>query len=127
MPKCYDIRKRKPKAPIALISEVYIDRTRNASYGDSGEYVPSETEPGKLYKRLQREYGRCTGRVYIDDVEAPGGARAIGWVFLKRMRYEDARDDSPKSWYLREVWVSCHTAKTETKKIPHYAEIGGRP
>lgn len=60
---------------------------------------------GELYKRLQQEYGRCSGKVYIDTVK---GAKAIGWVFVKRAEYANAwrmREGKPRT-YLQETWCS---------------------
>lgn len=52
----------------------------------------------RMFRELQREYGRCTGRVYVDTAD---GAKPIGWHFGRTMQYEDSRDE-----YVRGVWVS---------------------
>lgn len=101
-----------------LISETYIDKTRGVRFGDSGEYEPFTEDRGKLFKSLSREYGRCTGKVYIDTST---GSTPIGWVFEKRMAYEDAR--KPTDTYVREVWVTLHKQKTTVTRTPHYAEV----
>jgi hypothetical protein len=100
-----------------FIQETFVDRDQNVQYGESGVYEAFTDDIGKLYKSLVQEYGRCTGRMYHDRTNAK--PMAIGWVFIKRVPY----DDSPKKKYLREVWVSVHSAMP-TKTIEyHYAEV----
>lgn len=50
-----------------------------------------------VYQAARKEYGRCTGKIYIDS---PTGPRPIGWVFVRRLQYERSSDT-----YLRETWV----------------------
>ncbi len=64
---------------------------------------------------MRREYGRCVGRVYHDT---PSGTKAIGWVFQSRVLYEGER----KATYLREVWVTVHTAPPTRTVEYHYLE-----
>lgn len=66
----------------------------------------SETK-GELYRECVREFGRCTGKVYVDTKT---GTKQRGWVFVKRMKYEDSKDV-----YLREVWVTVHESLPEAK------------
>jgi hypothetical protein len=61
-----------------------------------------------------REYGRCQSTVYIDTED---GAKAIGWVFVKRMPYSDAPNES----YLQETWVTVHEAPPTRTVEYHYA------
>lgn len=101
------------------IQETYIDRDQNVMFGESGVYDTGrdESERGNLYRDLQREYGRCKGKVYIDTTD--GDSTAIGWVFEGRTAY----DDVPSKTYLREVWVTLHDAPpTETIEY-HYAPL----
>jgi len=83
-----------------LISEVYINATKNVRFGESPVFESFTDDAGKLFKALQKEYGRCTSKVYVDTKE---GTKTIGWVFQGRQRYEDS-----KEIYLREVWVTRH-------------------
>jgi hypothetical protein len=97
------------------ISETYINVDTATRFGDSGgPYETFTDDVGKLYRSLVSEYGRCVGKVRID----PDG-RAIGWVFRKRMKYEDTRDT-----YIREVWVTLHdepdTVKVDRTHHYHY-------
>jgi hypothetical protein len=99
-----------------LISETYVNRTEGYNNGDSGVYESRYETLGELYKGLRAMYGRCTGRVYIDKKD--GIAQAIGWVFVKRMKYEDTGGP-----YLQETWVSVHEKMPETVTTNFYAEV----
>lgn len=98
-----------------LISETYINKTENHCIGGTPEpYEPVHSDDiNKLFRHLSRHYGRCTGKVYIDD--RGGKTSAIGWVFTKRMSYED----DPKQTYLQETWVTLHDAPP-TRTIKHH-------
>lgn len=89
------------------IQETYLNATEGHMIGESEPYEPFTENPGELYRHSQREYGRCTGKIYID---APNGGPPIhcGWVFVGREKYEDVDET-----YLREVWVTLY-AKHET-------------
>lgn len=89
-----------------VISESFINATTETRYGNADWYEPFTDNIGRLYKDLQREYGRYTGHVYVDT--STRDSVPVGWVFVKRVEYEDAgrygsRGDKT---YLREVWVS---------------------
>ncbi len=100
--------------PNLYIEENWIDRTRNCGLGDSDIYESFTDNRGELYRAMQREYGRCVGKVRIDRTD--GTTQEIGWVFRQRARYEDTRE-----FYLRETWVTVHEAPP-TKTIEyHYA------
>jgi len=58
-------------------------------------YEPWTEDKGRLFKALQREYGRCISKVYCDL-----NNEAVGWVFEKREKYSD---DSQT--YKLETWV----------------------
>jgi hypothetical protein len=87
---------------------VVYDERRLDKFGDPTSYISGEIDwyetywdatdaPGKIFRELQREHGRCTGYIYIDTAE---GARKIGYVFQKRREYSDSSDT-----YLSETWV----------------------
>ena len=101
-----------------LISESYINTTEGYRFGDSDPYEPWTEDIGQLFKALQKEYGRCVSRVYIDVPDQPT-PMPIGWVFRKRMRYEDARTNTPKDYYTREVWITLHDRAPE-KSVQHF-------
>ena len=83
-----------------FVRETYINATEGYRFGESDVYETEYDNLGELYHSLRRAHGRCTGRVYIDT---EGKTLTIGWVFIKRTRYEDVND-----MYLREVWVEVH-------------------
>ena len=85
-----------------VIHEDYVQHRDNGeSYGagDSGWYEPCTEDLGKLFRVLQKEYGKCVSKVYVDTPD--GTPDAIGWVFQKRKAF----DDCPRESYVQEVWV----------------------
>lgn len=87
------------------IRESFVNLDRNVMFGESDWYMPFTDNVGKLFRSLQREYGRCASRMYNDP-----GARPCGWVFIKRDVYEDTGKT-----YLRETWV--HVQHTPNNNI----------
>jgi hypothetical protein len=107
------------------VEENWVDRTRNIRTGESGVYETRFAHVGDLFRFLRSEYGRCTSKMYVDTLElGPAPARTktapkvIGWVFVKRDRYEDTGEP-----YLLETWVTVHEKRpTRTVKY-HYADL----
>lgn len=94
------------------INESYVNQTKGHRFGESGWYEPLTDDRAKLFRSLQREFGRCASRVYQDTPD--GKPDAIGWVFEKRMRYDDARgNNADRDFYIREVWVTLRLVKDE--------------
>ena len=99
-----------------MIRETWVNATEGYRGGDSEFYEPYTDDTGELFRSLQREFGRCTGRMYVDvnergsfDVEprtefqnTEFRTKAIGWVFEKRERYTDCDET-----YLQETWVEA--------------------
>jgi hypothetical protein len=54
---------------------------------------------GDVFRRCQKEFGRCTSSVYIDKND--GTTERIGWYFEKRERYTDC-----PVYFLQGTWVS---------------------
>ena len=115
-----------------LISEVYCERKpcptedcptnyKLVAFGETEPYEPFTDDIGKLFRSLQKEYGRCESQVYADLPDRK--VLAHGWVFVKRMRYEDARGHEPTDYYIREVWVRLHTAPDTVTREPHYFDL----
>lgn len=69
-----------------LVHVTRVNETRGDCFYDEREPVEADLGIGDIFRHARREYGRCTGRVYVDTAN---GVRAIGWVFEKRERYED--------------------------------------
>lgn len=81
-----------------MVRETYCNETEGYRFGDSEWYEAYTDDKGRLFKDMQKEYGRCSGKMYVE----PDG-KQVGWVFVKSMQYEDAR--SKDEVYIREVWV----------------------
>ena len=95
------------------VRETFVNDDDNVIFGESPAYETSfhKDEIGKLFRSCVREYGRCVSKIYIDRKSEE--AIPIGWVFQKRMEYEDSRpyyDDygrlKPPETYKRAVWVT---------------------
>lgn len=87
------------------VRETYINATDHVGYGDSEWYETFTRDIGKLYRSLRKEYGGQVVTMYRDT---DGPPVKVGWVFTKRVRYED----TPET-YLREVWVEVSTTPVE--------------
>lgn len=98
-----------------LISEDHVNLDKGWRFGDSAPYETHFETPGEAYKACLREFGRCTGKVYIDD--GPD-TKHIGWVFQKRDKYEDSNDT-----YLHETWITLHDAPDTITRTPHFHVI----
>jgi len=100
------------------VQETYVDETREAIFGESSAQEAFTDNVGELFRSCQREYGRCVSRVYVDRLD--GTSVAIGWVFSKKMQYEDA-----KKFYVRSVWVTLYEEPPRTELVPgKYRVIG---
>jgi hypothetical protein len=84
-----------------VMREQWVNRTESCRLGDSGWYESYTDNEGELFKSLQKEYGRCISKVYIDQVNEPLNPLHVGWVFLKKEEYEDVRGQ----YFLRETWI----------------------
>jgi hypothetical protein len=93
------------------IRETFTNETRGYRSDWSEWYEPYTDNIGRLFRGMQREYGRCVGRIYVDaprDGSAFGavGSSACGWYFEKKVEYEDSgRFGRPRAFYTRGVWV----------------------
>jgi hypothetical protein len=103
-----------------LVQEVYLNATERHRFGESGLYEPFTEDTGKLFRAYRSEFGRCVSKVYIDRKEGP--PIAVGWVFIKRERYEDTREP-----YLREVWVTLYDEPPTVTRENYYHAIGSHP
>lgn len=116
--------------PRLEIKETFVNATEGIRFGDTEWEEPWTNEIGKLFRDMQREYGRCTGRIYQDRTDADGhwDTYPLGWVFEKRMLYEGSRRTEPRwnrtsksydyiypssAYYTREVWVMMRQVVTE--------------
>lgn len=95
-----------------FIQESWVNATDGHRTGQSEVYETRFDDTGELFRSLQQEYGRCTGKVYIDDLK--GNSRQTGWVFQKRQKYDDCNDT-----FLLETWVTVHE-EPETRSVKYH-------
>ena len=74
------------------ISHVNSDKGR--IYSEYVERIDKQDRRG-LFRRLSREFGRCSSKVYV------GAGTPVGWCFEKKAQYEDTRET-----YIMETWVT---------------------
>lgn len=99
-----------------LIREIYIDATKKHRLGSTELYEPFTDDIKRLFKSLQKEYGRCVGHIYLDTKD--GNTKKCGWVFSKKIKHEDCKKE-----YVREVWVELFDKYEEVTSInqePHW-------
>jgi hypothetical protein len=85
---------------IIEVRETYTNETLGYKFGETDWYEPYTDNIGKLFRDAQKEYGRCTSKIYADP---PGqSTQPVGWYFEKVMQYDDAR--TKNDTYTRGVW-----------------------
>ena len=67
------------------LEEEWVNETKGYRCGSSGIYESFTDNVGVLFRELQKEYGRCISKVYIDTKT---GVRPVGWVFQRRETYQ---------------------------------------
>lgn len=84
------------------VKEVFLNKTKGYRFGDCEWYESFTDNLGLLFRQYQKLYGKCVSRVYVDQAMGDGTMNTyqVGWVFEKKMKYEDCND-----FYIREVWV----------------------
>lgn len=75
-------------------------------------WMGGDATPGDIFRASQKEFGRCISRAYIDTAE---GVKAIGWVFVKRDRYEDTGET-----FLHETWVTLLTEYDARPRVTYH-------
>jgi len=76
------------------------------TFGECDWYEPYTDDRGELFRKYQREYGRCDSTIYKEVRSAvafnPPVIRTYwgGWHFVKRRKFEDCEDT-----YLQGTWV----------------------
>lgn len=94
-----------------MMKESFEDVTKGYLLGETHWYEPYTDNRGRLFRSLQREYGRCTSRVYVDT---PSGTKTVGWYFERKEEYEDSgRYGRPAEYYVRGVWVQIAEVEEE--------------
>jgi hypothetical protein len=99
-----------------FISEHFVNATESVRIGESDVFEAWTDSPGQLFRSLQKEYGACKSKVYIDGPD--NQSIHVGWIFRKRVQYQDC-DEA----YLQEVWVTVHEKPdTKTREV-HYLSL----
>lgn len=94
-----------------MVQETYVDKTKGYRFSESEWYEAYTDSRRKLFRNCQQEYGKCVSKVYVDTQE---GTKQVGWVFEKKMVYEDCRNrPTEDDKYIREVWVSVREIEGE--------------
>lgn len=88
------------------VNETYVNDTEGHGLGDSEWYETFTPDLGTLYRSIRKEYGGTVATMYRDNPEGP--PVKVGWVFFKRVKYEDVAET-----YLRAVWVEVSTVPVE--------------
>lgn len=92
-----------------VIKETFVNETRGHMIGESEWYEPFTDSRKRLFRECQRDYGRCVSAMYV--ALADGSGKPVGWVFQRRMEYEDSgRYGRKPEFYIREVWVELREA-----------------
>ena len=72
----------------------HVNRDKGYIYSKYEEKLDKQ-DRGCLFRRLSREFGRCSSKVYV------GEGTPVGWVFEKKALYDDTRET-----YIMETWVT---------------------
>ena len=107
-----------------LISTTMINRDEKHSFGPDPEELEEieASSMGELFQKMRALHGRCTGKVHIDTrgpSDPPGvfnKTLTIGWVFLKKDKYEDTGEP-----FLCETWITVHEQRPTITH--HYADV----
>lgn len=86
-----------------MVREDYVNATEGHIFNSSSWQTSFADTPSELYRIVRAEFGRCISKAYIDQDD--GGALAIGWVFVKRVKYDDCSET-----FLQETWIHYRTA-----------------
>ena len=97
------------------IKEVWTNEDQEVRVGDSGPYETFTDDVGELFQSLQKEYGKCVSKLYMEpEIQ-------IGWVFEKRQKYTDCDET-----YLQSTWVSVYDKEPETTVKHFYHNFDGK-
>ena len=89
-----------------ILESYTLERENGESYrtGESSWYETFTNERGKLFSYLQKEFGRCTGKVYINE------GTQVGWVFEKKTKFDDTNE-----FFNAATWIEVAIAEPEHK------------
>ncbi len=100
------------------------DKERRIGLGESDVYETFTDDRGELYRAMQKEYGRCISKIYVDEAgfkrrKKMPKFKEIGWVFVKREKYGDCNET-----YLQETWVTVQTKEPARKIEASQPDVG---
>ncbi len=98
------------------IQETWINATEGHLNDETEVYETRFKTTSALYKNCLKEYGRCTSKIYVDNLNGDG--EQVGWVFQKRHKYDDSNES-----FLQETWVTVHTKKPDVVVTHNYKEF----
>jgi hypothetical protein len=95
-----------------FVQEEFVNETEGYRSGESDPFESRFESAGEAFKYYRKEFGRPVSKIYVDT---PEGSRAIGWVFVKRVKYDDCKDT-----FLQAAWITLHSGPCQHKTIYHY-------
>ena len=110
---------------MVYIQEEIVNETEGHQVYNSGVYETaySEDKIKRLFIALQKEFGKCVSKVYIDKVDDEhilnGESEPIGWYFTKTAYYEDTKEP-----YQQGAWITLHSALPTKTVEYHYLDRG---
>ncbi len=116
--------------PNLFIDIAQVNETKHYHLCDHSFEETRFDDMGELYRSLVKEYGKCVSKQYIDVNDKP---TQIGWVFEKRVVYDDVRpgkslkhmtqEDKDKCSFICSTWISVHSSKPSVTRISHFAKF----
>lgn len=90
-----------------VLKIVLVNEDTNTQFSEwteplSSTYMGEDATKGEIFLALQKEYGRCTSKIYFEYTSRAD--RECGWYFVKRDRLSDTGES-----YLRGAWVMLLT------------------
>jgi hypothetical protein len=98
------------KGPL-MVRVTLLNATQRALFGEwpPGAEFGEYSDLRSLYKDMKSEWGGRVSKMYRDLKDRDG--IQVGWVFTKKMQYEDS-----KEWYVREAWVEVVKASKPAQR-----------
>lgn len=79
-----------------------VDKNTDSIYDRTDPHETRFDSLKLLFAELQKTYGRCGGKTYIDTPD--GGAQQVGWWFERKEKYTDCDE-----YFISVTWVSVMT------------------
>lgn len=88
-----------------FLRKTQVNDTRGWIFNDGDWERVFEENTKTIFKMLQKDHGRCTGKMFVDGKD--GSTKHIGWVFEKRECYSDRNGLRQDDFFRCETWVEC--------------------